>query len=67
MAPGKQKHYAVRQGRSVGVLSTWDECKESVLGCKGAQYKSFAVGQHLIVYSYSFILFSSYESGRPLP
>lgn len=42
MAPGKQKHYAVRQGRSVGVLSTWDECKESVLGCKGAQYKSFA-------------------------
>lgn len=35
------KYYAVRQGREVGIFTTWDECKRLVTGYKGAEYKSF--------------------------
>ena len=35
------KYYAVKVGRKSGIFNTWDECKEQVLGFKGAVYKSF--------------------------
>lgn len=35
------KYYAVRNGRQVGIFSTWDECKKQVIGFSGAEYKSF--------------------------
>lgn len=35
------KYYAVRQGRQVGIFTSWDECKRLVTGYKGAEYKSF--------------------------
>ena len=35
------KYYAVRQGRQVGIFTTWDECKRLVTGYKGAEFKSF--------------------------
>ncbi len=35
------KFYAVRKGRTTGILSSWDDCKRSVTGFKGAEYKSF--------------------------
>jgi len=38
----KKKYYAVRKGLKVGVFETWDECKASVNGYSGAEYKSFS-------------------------
>lgn len=36
-----KKIYAVRQGRSTGLFSTWAECQKQVSGYSGAEYKSF--------------------------
>ena len=38
----KSKHYVVLKGKKTGVFSTWDECKQYVLGFPGAKYKSFS-------------------------
>ncbi len=38
----KHKYYVVWKGRETGVFSSWDECKESINGFEGAQYKSYA-------------------------
>lgn len=35
------KFYAVKNGRKVGIFSTWEECQSLVVGFKGAIYKSF--------------------------
>lgn len=35
------KFYAVKKGRTTGILTSWDDCKRSVIGFKGAEYKSF--------------------------
>ena len=35
------KFYAVKNGRKVGIFSTWEECQKQVVGFKGAIYKSF--------------------------
>lgn len=35
------KFYAVKKGLVTGVFQTWEECKESVSGYSGAEYKSF--------------------------
>ena len=35
------KYYAVKEGRSIGVFGTWEECKAQVDGYSGAVYKSF--------------------------
>ena len=37
----KQKYYVVWQGKKPGIYSSWEECKEQVMGVQGAQYKSF--------------------------
>ena len=37
----KTKFYAVRKGRETGIFDSWQQCKESVHGFKGAVYKSF--------------------------
>ncbi len=37
-----KKYYAVKKGKSVGVFSTWEECKAAVEGYSGAEYKGFA-------------------------
>jgi ribonuclease HI len=37
----KQKYYVVWSGSTTGIFTTWDECKHSIHGIKGAQYKSF--------------------------
>lgn len=39
----KRKYYAVRKGRETGIFDSWDLCKEQVMGCPGAVYKSFAL------------------------
>ena len=35
------KYYAVRKGTVTGIFRTWEECKNSVHGYSGAEYKSF--------------------------
>lgn len=35
------KFYAVRKGLQTGIFQTWEECKQSVSGYSGAEYKSF--------------------------
>ncbi|MDB4083281.1 ribonuclease H family protein [Vicingaceae bacterium] len=37
----KKKFYVVWKGKKKGVFSTWDECKKSIDGFKGAEYKAF--------------------------
>lgn len=34
-------YYAVANGQTVGIFTNWNDCKESVLGYKGAKYKKF--------------------------
>lgn len=36
-----EKYYAVRRGAQTGIFRTWEECKASVSGYSGAEYKSF--------------------------
>lgn len=36
-----KKFYAVKKGKAVGVFRTWEECKASVDGYPGAEYKGF--------------------------
>lgn len=38
----KKKFYAVKKGKITGIFNTWDECKASVDGYSGAEYKSFS-------------------------
>ena len=42
--------YAIRKGRRQGIVYSWDECKDSVDGFKGAEYKGFDSEQD--AYSY---------------
>lgn len=37
----KQKYYVVWQGKTPGIYTDWDSCKQQVQGVQGAQYKSF--------------------------
>lgn len=37
----KQKYYVVWKGLKTGVFTTWDECRQQVVGSDGAMYKSF--------------------------
>lgn len=38
----KRKIYAVKKGKATGIFKTWDECKASVDGYPGAEYRGFA-------------------------
>lgn len=37
----KKKYYAVKKGKQTGIFDHWDDCKESVTGFPGAEYKGF--------------------------
>lgn len=37
----KKKLYAVRKGKTTGIFRSWEECKNSVVGYPGAEYKGF--------------------------
>ncbi len=36
------KYYSVKNGRTPGIYTSWEECREQVSGFSGAVYKSFA-------------------------
>ncbi len=44
------KVYAVRKGREIGIFDTWESCKRSVDGFKGAEYKSFVDPEEALCY-----------------
>ena len=35
------KYYAVKNGRKIGIFTSWEQCKAQVDGFSGAEYKSF--------------------------
>jgi len=45
-----KKFYAVKKGKVTGVFKTWEECKASVDGCSGAEYKSFTTVEEAEAY-----------------
>ena len=38
----KKKYYAVKKGKRTGIFQSWEECKASVDGYPGAEYRGFA-------------------------
>lgn len=44
------KIYAVRKGRKTGIFYNWNDCKESVSGYSGAEYKSFTTEEEAKTY-----------------
>lgn len=40
-----KKYYCVKKGKLTGVFSSWEECRASVEGYPGAEYKGFATMQ----------------------
>lgn len=36
-----KKFYAVKKGYTIGVFSSWEECKQSINGFSGSEYKAF--------------------------
>ena len=38
----KKKYYGVKKGKVTGIFQSWEECKSSVEGFAGAQFKGFA-------------------------
>ena len=38
-----KKYYAVKKGKATGIFHTWEECRTSVEGYPGAEYKGFAL------------------------
>lgn len=45
-----KKFYAVKKGKKTGIFSTWAECKASVDGYSGAEYKGFASKEEAAAY-----------------
>ncbi len=39
---GRQKYYAVFEGKQRGVFDSWPACRQAIHGVSGARYKSFA-------------------------
>ncbi|MCM1241828.1 MAG: ribonuclease H family protein [Roseburia sp.] len=48
----KKKIYAVKKGKVTGILQSWEECKDSVDGYSGAEYKSFFTEKEANEYLY---------------
>ena len=44
------KFYAVRKGIKTGIFETWEECRASVNGYSGAEYKSFPTLEQALGY-----------------
>lgn len=44
------KYYAVKNGRKVGLFTSWDDCRASVDGYAGAEYKSFKTEKEALAF-----------------
>ena len=62
----KQKYYVVWQGKTPGIYTDWDKCKEQVAGVQGAQYKAFdtmAEAEQAIRMPYSSVVATKATTG----
>lgn len=48
----KKKIYAVKKGKIIGIFKSWDECRDSVAGYPGAEYKGFFTEEEANEYLY---------------
>ncbi len=46
----KKNFYAVKKGKTTGIFRTWEECRASVAGYPGAEYKGFATSAEAQAY-----------------
>ncbi len=46
----KKNFYAVRNGREIGIFTSWDECRKMVEGFTGAEYKGFMTKEDAVLY-----------------
>ena len=45
-----KRYYSVRKGRSVGIFTSWERCKEVTQGYPGAEFKGFATRREAELY-----------------
>ena len=45
-----KRYYSVRKGRSVGIYTSWERCKEVTQGYPGAEFKGFATRREAEIY-----------------
>lgn len=45
-----KRYYSVRKGRSVGIFTNWERCKEVTQGYPGAEFKGFATRREAELY-----------------
>lgn len=47
---GKKNYYGVKKGKKTGIFTSWAECKESIDGFGGAEFKGFATKEEVCRY-----------------
>lgn len=47
----KKNWYVVKKGKTPGIYSTWEECREQVIGFPGALYKGFVTKEEAELYA----------------
>ncbi len=62
-----KKFYAVRNGNKIGIFTDWDECKASVDGYPGAEYKGFGSREKAVRYMHGENPEETQEVIRPTP
>ena len=63
-----KKYYVVWNGRTKGVLTQWSNCKKSIDGFQGAQYKSFASkAEAEEAFSKNYEDYKGKNTSKPLP
>ena len=45
-----KRYYSVRRGKSVGIFTSWERCKEATQGYPGAEFKGFATRREAEIY-----------------
>lgn len=64
----KKKYYVVWVGRKEGIFTSWDTCKDSVNGVKGAKYKSFTTKEEAeVAYKKGWQSYYNGGNGTNLP
>ncbi len=61
----KQKYYAVRRGRQVGVFYSWPECQRQIVKYSGAEYKSFPTETEAKAYAFPDSFANSEQADDP--
>ena len=63
----EKKYYAVKKGKITGVFNSWQECKDSVDGYPGAEYKGFKDLEEVKAYLGELYCLRFVEAADPVP